>query len=80
MYLTYEERLKKIKKPGDEDKQLRLAKSQMMSLRRIARNQESLADKMLYQGYEKEAAQVVRQLRLNIFKIEDMLKDQANAL
>jgi hypothetical protein len=72
--VTYEQRVAKMTKVGDETEQLRLAKIYVRKLRNDAKKGDTLAEKLRLQDIVKQAEAVVRQLRLNIFELEDMLR------
>lgn len=74
--ITYEQRVEKIKKPGDEDTQLRLAKEYVKRLRTKAKKQETLKDKIHVLDKIKKAEAVLRKLRLNIFSIQERLEKE----
>ena len=71
--ITYEMRRAKMQKPGDEDEQLRLAKQYAKRLRNEAKNMGSLAEKLAQNEKVKEAESIVRQIRHNIWDIEEEL-------
>lgn len=71
--ITYEMRRAKMQKPGDEDEQLRLAKQYAKRLRNEAKNMGSLAEKLAQNEKVKEAERIVRQIRHNIWDIEEEL-------
>ena len=76
--ISYEDRVAKMEKPGDEDEQLRLAKEYMKRMRRKAKAAGTLDAKLRLYEAQKEAEAVVRQLRLHIFELEDMLRAKMN--
>lgn len=71
---TYDQRVAKMHKPGDEEEQIRRAKAYMMRLRRRKKTASTLAEKIEIEKAEKSAESVLRQLRLNVFELEDMLR------
>lgn len=71
--VTYEQRVSRMKVPGDEDIQLYRAKAYVKRLKRESRSAPSLADKLEYQEAIKEAEGVLRKLRVNIFALNDEL-------
>jgi hypothetical protein len=75
--ITYEQRVSKMLKPGDEDEQLRLAKQYSKKLRNEAKKQITLAGKLKINEKVKQAESVVRKLRQNIFDLEDMLFEKS---
>jgi len=74
-YLSYTQRVAKMLKPGDEETQIRLAKNTVKMLRREAKKNIPLAEKIKAQELTKGAERVLRELRANIFNLEDMLKE-----
>ena len=72
--ITYEQRVAKMCNPGDEDTQLRLAIKYAKNLRSNAKRVTMLAEKLAINEEHREAEAVVRQLRRNIFDLQDMLK------
>lgn len=75
--VSYEQRVARMSAPGDEDRQLRLAKAYVMRLRRRFRATCSLAGKRELADAIKEAESVLRRLRMNIFELQDMLESRA---
>ena len=75
-YLTYDQRVANMHRPGDEDKQLMLAKGTVTRLRNKLRRATniSLEEKVARQKEIDEASAVLRKLRLNIFDLEDELE------
>jgi len=71
--VSYEKRVSNMHEPGDEDKQLQLAKNYVKALRRKMKRSDNLKDKLTLLQAEKEAKAVLRQLRVNIFELQDML-------
>ena len=78
--VTYEERIAKMNKPGDEDKQLRLAKQYVRRLRVKLKKTNSLVKKVEINKAVTGSECVLRKLRLNIFDIEDMLFERSSLL
>jgi hypothetical protein len=76
--ITYEKRVAKMKKVGDEHHQLQLAKAYAKRMRSNAKKGATLAEKIKLQGIADQAEGVVRNLRLNSFELEDMLRAKAN--
>ena len=74
--VTYDQRLAKMKVPGDEQKQIELAKNYVKSLRAKKRKAPTLAEKIDIDAAIKEANGVLRKLRLNVFDLEDMLRNK----
>ena len=77
--VTYEERVAQMHVPGDEEKQLRLAKEYVKRLKRKLKKAPSLDEKLEINAAISEAEQVLRKLRLNIFDLEDMLIAKTSA-
>lgn len=79
--ITYSQRVGKIQQPGDEAKQLSRAKGYMLRLKRESRRDIADPEERARQAKRYEAAQVVvRQLRSNIFDLEELAqKRQAGA-
>jgi hypothetical protein len=75
--ITYEQRVAKMLKPGDENKQLRLAKQYAQKLRKEAKNGKTLEEKLALQAIAKEADTVILKIRQNIFDLEDMLIEKS---
>jgi hypothetical protein len=75
--ITYEQRVAKMLKPGDESKQLRLAKQYAQKLRKEAKNGKTLEEKLALQAIAKEADTVILKIRQNIFDLEDMLIEKS---
>ena len=75
--VSYEQRVACMSAPGDEDRQLRLAKAYVMRLRRRMRATYSLDGKRELADAIKEAESVLRRLRMNIFELQDMLESRA---
>jgi hypothetical protein len=75
--ITYEQRVAKMLKPGDENKQLRLAKQYAQKLRKEAKNGKTLEEKLALQTIAKEADTVILKIRQNIFDLEDMLIEKS---
>jgi hypothetical protein len=71
--ITYEQRVAKMLKSGDENEQLRLAKQYAQRLRKEAKSGRTLEEKLALQAIAKEADTVIRKIRQNIFELEDML-------
>ena len=71
--VSYEDRVAKMMIVGDEDKQLRLAKSYVKRIRSLAKKAGTLEEKIKLQAAQKKAELVVNKLRQNIFDLEDML-------
>lgn len=71
--VTYDDRISKMKKPSDVQKQLRLAKQYVMRLRSKSKNAKSLQMKIELQKAIKDAEAVLRRLRKNIFTLEDLI-------
>tara|TARA_R110001583_G_scaffold42134_7_gene133980 strand:+ start:127 stop:603 length:477 start_codon:yes stop_codon:yes gene_type:complete len=70
---SYDQRVRAMQKPGDEDKQLQLATRYVKRLKSKLRAADSLTAKILIQSDIKEAEMVVNKLRHNIFDHGDML-------
>ncbi|MDC8832820.1 hypothetical protein [Alteromonas gilva] len=78
--ITYEARVAKMKTPGDAEKQILLAKKYSQRLRTKAKSPGlSLTEKLAINQKHKEAEKVLRQLRLNVFDLEDMLTANATS-
>lgn len=71
--VSYEHRVAQMQIPGDEDRQILLAKRYVRRLKQKARLAVSLNDRLLLKEDVKEAEKVLRKLRLNIFDLGDML-------
>ena len=71
--ISYEQRISKMIKLGDEDIQLQRAKNYIRRLRRKSIKAPSLKLKLEMQTKVKEAEKVLRKLRQNIFALEDQL-------
>jgi hypothetical protein len=71
--ITYEQRVAKMNKPGDEDEQLRLAKQYAKRLHNNVKSGKTLEEKTLLQTTAKEADGVISKIRQNIFDLEEML-------
>lgn len=69
--VTFEQRRAKIKTLDDLEEQIRLARHYVARLKRKAKNQTSLADKLAVHEDVKKAEQVSKRLRLASFDIED---------
>jgi hypothetical protein len=65
--VSYETRVAKMHKPGDEDQQLRLAKNYVKALRLRFKKASRLDEKLEIGQAVKQAESVLRKLRLNIF-------------
>jgi hypothetical protein len=73
--ITLEQRVKKINSIEDLDTQLRRAKSHMMRLKKLAKNQSlTLNEKIELQRLSKSSEAVLRELRHSYFDIEDHLR------
>lgn len=70
--LSYADRVAAINKPGDEERQLELAKRRVLALRYQKRTAPSLEKKLRADRCLRHAEQVLRQLRVNIFVLEDL--------
>lgn len=71
--MTYEDRVKRIKNPDDIANQLRLARAHMIKCKQAVERNGMLSNKIdAYRRY-KAAESVLRELRVNIFKLEDQL-------
>lgn len=68
----YEQRVARIQKPGDAQKELERAKRYMMRMRAEARKASSLKRKLEILDAEKEAATVLRKMRQMIYELEDL--------
>lgn len=77
--VSYDRRVAQMRRPGDEDDQLRLAKAYAQRLRRKCKTAISLAEKMELGKAIKEAEGVLRKLRMNIFDLQDMLEKREQA-
>ncbi len=66
---TYEQRVARIKKPGDEDKELRRAKAYVMRLRREVNKVFNPQQREVMQANLQAAEQVLRKMRQNIFDL-----------
>jgi hypothetical protein len=75
--ITYEQRVAKMNKPGDEDTQLRLAKQYARKLHDKAKAGNTLEEKIALKKIAKRADAVMHKLRQNIFDLEDMLYKKA---
>jgi hypothetical protein len=75
--ITYEQRVSKMKCVGDEDKQLKLAKQYVSRLRNKLKKVDTLNEKIEINNDIKMAESVLRQLRLNVFDLEDMLIEKS---
>ena len=71
-FLTYPDRVAQIRRPGDEQAQLRRAKDRMMDIRRALRKAATWEEKQVLSQRLAQAEAVLRQLRLNIFILEDL--------
>lgn len=71
--ITYEQRVAKMQKPGDEDTQLRLAKQYAKKAHNRAKSGKTLAEKIELKQIALQADSVTQKLRQNIFDLEDML-------
>ena len=69
--VSYEARVAKMQKPGDVDRQLRLAKIYVKSLRLKFKKAPSLDEKLVLGKAVKDAESVLRQLRLTFFDLQD---------
>lgn len=76
--VSYDDRVAKMEKPGDEEVQILHAKKYVARLRTKAKSAGTLAEKLELQSAVKEAEGVLRKLRLNVFDLEDMLIAKAN--
>ncbi|WP_293648512.1 hypothetical protein [Thiolapillus sp.] len=70
---TYEQRVARMKRPEDVDRELKRAKAYMMRLRGKMKKAASLDEKIQLEKDIKLAESVLRQLRLNIYELEDQL-------
>ena len=71
--VTYNDRVAKMKKSGDEDRQLRLAKAYVQLLDRRLKKATEANDKLAVAYLHQEAKVVLRKLRQNICSLQDML-------
>lgn len=76
---SYEQRVARIQSPGDEQKELKRAKEYMMRVRRELQNATSLDRKKTLMSAVKEAESVLRRMRVNIFKLEDLALARSNS-
>lgn len=76
---SYKQRVARIQSPGDEQKELERAKAYMMRLRRELKNAKSLDRKKILMPAVKEAESVLRRMRANIFKLEDLALARSNS-
>ena len=74
--MTYEERVGKMHTPDDVGEQLRLAKAYVFRLRRTFKKAACLAEKVELEAALKAAESVLRRLRLNVFDLEDRLREK----
>ncbi|WP_419607012.1 hypothetical protein [Thiolapillus sp.] len=70
---TYEQRVARMKRPEDVDRELKRAKAYMMRLRGKMKKAASLDEKIQLEKDIKLAESVLRLLRLNIYELEDQL-------
>ncbi|WP_419604657.1 hypothetical protein [Thiolapillus sp.] len=70
---TYEQRVARMKRPEDVDRELKRAKAYMMRLRGKMKKAASFDEKIQLEKDIKLAESVLRQLRLNIYELEDQL-------
>ena len=70
---TYEQRVARMKRPEDVDRELKRAKSYMMRLRGKFKKAASLEEKIQLEKDIKLAESVLRQLRCHVFELEDQL-------
>lgn len=66
---TYEQRVVRIEKPGDEDRELRRAKAYVMRLRREVNKVFNPQQREVIQANLQAAEQVLRKMRQNIFNL-----------
>jgi hypothetical protein len=78
--VTYEDRLKNIIKKSDIEKQLNLAKKQVMRLRNKSKKEKTLALKVERLAEVRQSEQALRQLRINVFDIEDSLLTESGEI
>lgn len=76
---TYEHRLSCIRSEGDIEKQIRLAKACVTRVHNAGKNAESLETKLVLHQKRNLAQEVVRQLRLKYFEIQDDIKEKQTA-
>ena len=76
--ITYEQRVAKMKKTGDEDIQLKLAMQYVNRLIAKSKKADTLEEKLDLKEAVKKAECVLRNLRLNVFDLEDMLEAKTN--
>lgn len=72
--VTYEQRVARMKKPGDEDQELQRAKKYVRKLALRMKKATDNNDSMALRYLHKEAELVLRKLRQNIFDLEEMLQ------
>ncbi|WP_294042398.1 hypothetical protein [Thiolapillus sp.] len=70
---TYEQRVARMKRPEDVDRELKRTKAYMMRLRGKMKKAASLDEKIQLEKDIKLAESVLRLLRLNIYELEDQL-------
>ena len=75
--VTHEQCVARMKQPGDEDRELRLDKQYVRRLKNRYCKMSSLDEKIRLEQSIRDAEEVLRKLRLNIFKLEDRLRVQA---
>ena len=75
--VSYNDRVSNMHKPDDQDKQIRLARNYMTRLKRRLVQAPNLEEKLDMNLAIKNADQVHRQLLLNYFVLEDILKERA---
>ncbi len=76
---TYAERRAAIKTPEDLEKQLKLGKAQVSRIRKAIDKAQTMEEKARLTVELNTANEVVRQLRLNFFNIEDELTAASSA-
>ena len=76
--VSYEARVAKMQKPGDVDRQLRLANIYVKSLRLKFKKAPSLDEKLVLGKAVKDAESVLRQLRLTFFDLQDRLVERTH--
>ena len=76
---TYEQRVARMKCPEDVDRELKRAKAYMMRLRGKFKKAASLDAKIQLEKDIKLAESVLRQLRLNVYELEDQLGGGASS-
>jgi hypothetical protein len=73
--VTYEQRVARMKKPGDEDQEIQRAKKYVRRLAVRMKKATDDNDRMALSYLHKEAELVLRKLRQNIFDLEEMLQE-----